>query len=169
MKLKARYHLRSDFKEKILDRLKSMFGSDIEQFFVEKKLEIAEMDEYDFILVNGDPTFFMLGERPYPTLRGAMRLKPKRKRVIIDMGAVKFVSNGADIMCPGIIDADIEIQKGDTVIVLDEVHGKPIAIGIALISGEEMMCSNKGKAIKSVHYVGDKIWKLRISETSLNT
>ncbi len=168
MKLKARYHLRSDFKEKILDRLKSMFGPDIEQFFVEKKLEIAETGEYNFILVNGDPIFFMLGERLYPTLKGAMRFKPKKKRVIIDMGAVKFVSNGADIMCPGIIDADIEIQKGDIVIVSDEVHGKPIAIGIALISGEEMMGS-KGKAIKSVHYVGDKIWKFGVLETSLNT
>ncbi len=168
MKLKARYHLRSDFKEKILDKLKSMFGPDIEQFFVEKTLEIAEMDECDFILVNGDPIFFMLGEKLYPTLRGAMRFKPKRKRVTVDMGAVKFVSNGADIMCPGIINADTEIQKGDIVIVSDEVHGKPIAIGIALISGEEMMGS-KGKAIKSVHYVGDKIWKFGGSETSLNT
>ncbi|MDD5234714.1 MAG: RNA-binding protein [Methanocellales archaeon] len=168
MKLKARYHLRSDFKEKILDGLKSMFGPDIEQFFVEKKLEIAETDEYDFILVNGDPMFFMLGERLYPTLRGVMRLKLKKKRVIVDMGAVKFVSNGADIMCPGIINADTEIQKGDIVIVSDEVHGKPIAIGIALISGEEMMGS-KGKAIKSVHYVGDKIWKFGALETNLNT
>ena len=168
MKLKARHHLRSDFKEKILDKLKSMFGSDIEQFFVDKSLEIAETDEYDFILVNGDPILFMLGERLFPTLRGAMRFKPKRKRVVVDMGAVKFVSNGADIMCPGIIEADIEIQKGDLVVVSDEVHGKPIAIGMALISGEQMM-DNKGKAIKSVHHVGDKIWKFEVSETSLNT
>ncbi|NYT00521.1 MAG: DUF1947 domain-containing protein [Methanocellales archaeon] len=168
MKLKARHHLRSDFREKILDKLKSAFGSDIEQFFVDKILEIAETDEYDFILVNGDPIFFMMGDRLFPTLKGALRFKPKRNRVIVDMGAVKFVSKGADIMCPGIIEADIEIQKGDLVIISDEVHGKPIAIGIALISGEEMM-SNKGKAIKSVHHVGDKIWKFDVSETSLNT
>ena len=168
MKVKARHHLRSDVKDKILDKLKSMFGFEIEQFFVDKKLEIAKMDKYDFILVNGEPILFMLGERLFPTLRGALKFKPKRKRVIVDMGAVKFVSNGADIMCPGIIEADIEIQKGDLVVVSDEVHGKPIAIGMALISGEQMM-DNKGKAIKSVHHVGDKIWKFEVSETSLNT
>ncbi len=168
MKLKARHHLRRDMKEKISDKLKSMFGSDIEQFFGDKKLEIAETDEYDFILVNGDPILFMLGEKFFPTLRAALKFKPKIKRVAIDMGAVKFVSNGADIMCPGIIEADINIKKGDVVFVSDEVHGKPIAIGTALISGERMM-GNKGKAIKSVHYVGDKIWKFDVSETSLNT
>ena len=64
-------------------------------------------------------------------------------------------------MCPGIIDADLEIQKGDLVIVVDEVHGKPLAIGRALISGDDMM-SDKGKAIKSMHYVGDRIWRMEI-------
>lgn len=168
MKLKARHHLRSDFKEKIVDKLKSLFGCDIEQFFVDKSLEIAETDEYDFILLNGDPILFMLGEKLFPTLKGALKFKPKRKIVVVDMGAVKFVANGADIMCPGIIEADIEIQKGDLVVVSDEIHGKPVAIGMALISGEEMM-GNKGKAIKSFHHVGDKIWKFDVSETSLNT
>lgn len=167
MKVKARHHLRNDARKKILDELKSIFGSEIEQFFVDKKFEIAETDEYDFILVDGEPILFMLGEKPFPTIRGALKFKPKRKRVIVDMGAVKFVSKGADIMCPGIIDADTEIQKGDLVIVADEVHGKPLAIGRALISGEEMM-GDKGKAIKSIHYVGDRMWKFEVSETSLN-
>ena len=87
--------------------------------------------------------------------------KAKRRSVVVDMGAIKFVSEGADIMCPGIIDADQEIQKGDLVIISDEVHNKPLAIGKAIISGEEMM-GEKGKAVKSLHHVGDKLWNLKL-------
>ena len=76
------------------------------------------------------------------------------------MGAVGFVTKGADIMAPGIIDADVNIQENDHVWICDEKHRKPLAVGIALMTGEEMKSKNTGKAIKNIHYVGDKLWNL---------
>ena len=79
--------------------------------------------------------------------------------MIVDAGAVRFVVNGADIMCPGIVRADPEIKEGDLVIIKEETHDKPLAIGRALISGKDMV-GDSGKAIKSLHYVGDKLWNI---------
>ena len=42
--------------------------------------------------------------------------------------------------------------------VVDENHGKPLAVGIALFAGEEIRNMASGKVIKNLHYVGDKIW-----------
>ena len=41
-------------------------------------------------------------------------------------------------------------------------HNKPLAIGISLITGPEMVENDEGKAIKSIHHVGDEIWNLEI-------
>ena len=42
------------------------------------------------------------------------------------MGAVGFITKGADVMAPGITDADPMIQKDDLVWICDEKHRKPI-------------------------------------------
>jgi PUA domain protein len=91
------------------------------------------------------------------TVLGAIELKPQKKLVIVDSGAVSFIVNGADVMNPGIVSADHEIAMGDLVIVAEERHKKPLAIGRALIPGSEMR--GEGKAIKSLHHVGDQIWE----------
>lgn len=162
VRIKTRHHLRDDVRGKLVNQLKSTFSPEVEQIFAGKKFEIAETDdEYDIILVDNEPALFLIGEKVFPTVKGALKLKSKRNRVAVDVGAVRAISKGADIMCPGIVDVDTEIQKGDLIIIVDEVHNKPLAIGRALISGEDMM-RDKGKAIKSIHYVGDSMWRLEV-------
>ena len=48
----------------------------------------------------------------------------------------------------------------DYIWVCDETHRKPLCVGKALLSGEEMKQGSSGKAIKNIHYIGDKLWKL---------
>jgi PUA domain protein len=74
------------------------------------------------------------------------------------MGAVKFVYNGADIMAPGIVEADSGIKVGDLVWIRDQKNLQPLAVGEAIVSGIEMVQSDKGKAVISIHHVGDDIW-----------
>jgi PUA domain protein len=76
------------------------------------------------------------------------------------MGAVKFVYNGADVMAPGVVDADSSISQGDLAWVRDEKNLRPLAVGIALMNGDEMTSENVGKALESIHHVGDAIWQL---------
>lgn len=127
--------------------------------FENKKLEYVESDGQDFIFVDGEPLLFKINGKIFPTVKGALKLNPTRRRVVVDPGAVKFIINGADTMSPGIVEADPTINEGDLVIIVEQAHSKAIAIGRALISGKDMV-RGKGKAIKSIHYVGDELWKL---------
>ena len=55
-----------------------------------------------------------------------------------------------------------DLVEGDVVVVIDETHRKPLAVGISLISGSEMVENNKGKAVTTIHFIGDPIWDLEI-------
>ena len=158
LKIKKRYFL----KKKKVKEIKSELG-DYGSFINNKDtLEMLEAEDYDFILVNGEPYIIMINEKPYPTIKAALNAELNSKVVVVDMGAVRFVTKGADVMCPGIVDADEDIEKDDIVLIVDETHNKPLAIGISLISGPEMVENDSGKAIKSIHYVGDAIWNLEV-------
>jgi PUA-domain protein len=158
LKIKKRYHL----KKKKLKEFKDKLGPYSSLIPSKSKVEILESDLPDLILVDGDPLIMILDDEPFPTLKGALKHPIESQVVVVDMGAVKFMASGADVMSPGIVEADPQIQEGDTVIVVDENHHKPLAMGTAIINGQEMVESNKGKAVKTLHYIGDKIWNLEL-------
>ena len=79
-------------------------------------------------------------------------------RVVVDMGAVAHVANGADIMRPGITDIPSNFAKGDLLVIVDEKYSKPLALGLAEVESKEMKSMSKGKAIRNVHFVGDELW-----------
>lgn len=158
MKIKKRYFL----KKKKVKEIKSELGNYGSFISNKDKLEMLESEKHDFILVNGEPYIIIINGKPYPTLKAALNLELNGKVVVVDMGAVKFMSKGADVMSPGIVDADEEIVPEDIVIIVDETHNKPLAIGISQITGPEMVENDEGKAIKTIHYVGDEIWNLEV-------
>jgi len=80
-------------------------------------------------------------------------------KVVVDMGAVAHVANGADIMRPGIRAIPNDFKKGDLLLIVDEKFGKNIALGIADFDSNVMKSVNKGKVIKNIHFVGDDFWK----------
>ena len=112
------------------------------------------------LLVNDSIDFLMQDSSILFTLQGILKHRPSTHFVVVDMGAVGFVVKGADVMAPGITDADKLIQKDDFVWIRDEKYHKPLATGIALISGEEMKEKKPGKAVKTLQYVGDRFWML---------
>ncbi|MGB8216150.1 MAG: RNA-binding protein [Candidatus Methanoperedens sp.] len=157
MKIKSRNILRKTEEKALVSDIMEAFG-DVSSF-IGKKLEYVQSDESDFIFVDGEPLLFKIEGKIFPTVKGALKLNPSRRRIVVDPGAVKFIINGADIMAPGIVDADPAIREGDLVIVVEQAHGKALAIGRALMPGTGMK-GGKGKAVKSIHFVGDEIWKL---------
>ena len=158
MKVRQRYHLKKK-KQKELKRDLGEYSDIIPEKGV---IEFLEVDPTPFILVDGKPTVILIDKKPFPTLKAALENDIGGKKVTVDMGAIKFVTNGADIMSPGIVKSDSDVKPNDVVIVVEETHEKPLAIGIALISGEEMVENDSGKAIENIHHIGDDIWNLRI-------
>ncbi len=110
------------------------------------------------VYINNEPCFFYYENQLYPTLKYLLQ-HTILKTVTVDMGAVRFVVNGADIMRPGIVAIDENIEKNEAVIIIDQNNKKPLAVGITLFSSEEMQKVSSGKVIKNIHYVGDDVWK----------
>jgi PUA-domain protein len=113
---------------------------------------------YDIIFVDNALIGIFVDGRPMLTVKGLLKYGATKRFVTVDMGAVPYVCNGADIMTPGIVDADPGIAPGDFVWVRDEKNRKPLAIGEALLPGLELKSSKKGKGVKMVHRVGDDLW-----------
>ena len=82
-----------------------------------------------------------------PTVRGIMFWKPERSWAAVDKGAIPFLMNGAN-------------EPGRFVLIRDQDSRAPLASGIALVDGEEMMEMMKGKAISTVHWIGDELWNI---------
>ncbi|MCO5381059.1 RNA-binding protein [Methanosarcina sp. Z-7115] len=161
MKIKSRVQLRKNAKNKMLKDIISTFGEEMAEL-ENKTLEKITLEEYSLILVDGKPLLFEVEGHLFPTVRGALEMGLQKRVVAVDKGAIRFVSNGADIMAPGVVEADSEIKAGDLVIIVEETHRKPLAIGKALMEGPQMVEANSGKAIKSITYVGDKLWNMEL-------
>ena len=141
---------------KLNEEIKSQFN--LSDFFG-KKDRIVMIEQKHVLLVVKDkmPNFFYKQGKLIPTLKLLLQ-KQFLKQVVVDMGAVKFMSSGADVMRPGITELDHEIKKDELVVVVDETHKKPLCVAEALCSGEEISKMSQGKVLKSLHFVGDSIW-----------
>ena len=160
MKIRSRVQLRKSAKNKLMDELTSTFGDTIEEL-KNSKFETALIDTFNVILIDGKLLLFSTDGEYFPTVRGALELGLAKHIVIVDAGAVRVVVNGADIMCPGIVRADSKIKEGDLVIIKEETHEQPLAIGRALVSGAAMV-GESGKATEWVHEVGYKMGKMEM-------
>lgn len=158
LKIKKRYHLKKKKVKEIKNELKE-YSSIIPD---KANVEMLETDHNLFILINDQPYIILINNKPFPTLKAAIDNNIHGKQVVVDMGAVKFMANGADVMSPGIVATDENIDKDDIVIIVDENHQRPLAIGISLIIGSEMVKNDKGKAVKTIHFIGDDIWNLQL-------
>ncbi|MGI5964502.1 MAG: PUA domain-containing protein [Candidatus Methanomethylophilaceae archaeon] len=128
-------------------------------FSENEHVDTAESTDYGLIFAGGDIVGMIYEEKPFLTIRGILKYKPVKRFVTVDMGAVPFISNGADAMGPGITDADPEIKEGDMVWIRDIKNGAPLAVGVALRPADRLMAKESGKAVKTVHYIGDRLWK----------
>ncbi len=144
--------------EKLNSEISQQFG--VQDFFDKKdRLTLADVNHQLFIVKDEVVFFFYQEGKLIPTLKLLLQ-KPFLKQVVVDMGAVKFVSSGADVMRPGIVELDHAIKKDEIVVVVDQKHKKPLCIARALFNGEEIFKMKQGRVLKSVHWVGDAIWNL---------
>jgi PUA domain protein len=157
VRIKNKHRLKQKECRLLIERIHQQIDPQFKVDF--SSIETGKIDEYEFIFLDGIPYFFQIDDQLFFTLKGLLTFHPTKRFVMVDMGAVKFVTNGADVMAPGIIDADPTIVKDDMVWICDENHKKPLAVGVALMSGAEMVESSKGKAVNLKHHIGDGIWR----------
>jgi PUA domain protein len=144
--------LQAELQQKIKIDLQELLGAN-------PHLEFAESKSAKIYLFNDKPLFARKDSMILPTLAfdGITRFFPL---IVVNMGAVPHVCNGADVMAPGIVAVKGDFRKDDFVVVVDERHQKPLAVGMALYDSETLKNLKQGKTIKNVHWVGDGLWQL---------
>lgn len=157
-----RYPIRDKDSKEVADALSRTFGASFA--WEGRRVERGDAQGYTVFLVDSVPMAFLDGEAVLPTVRGLLAFGAKDRFVTVDKGAVGFVIKGADVMSPGIVDADRTIAPGDVVWVREETHLQPLAVGRALIPGPEMVASKRGKAVKTLHHLRDKLWDITQEE-----
>ncbi|WP_435334808.1 RNA-binding protein [Haloarchaeobius sp. TZWWS8] len=159
MQVKSRHHLRSDDVKEVESAVADALGVELSG----DTYELVELDgsEFDVVLVDGEPQVLYVDDEPFLTVRGANAYEVTRNVVTVDAGAISFVSDGADVMRPGIVEADESIESGDLVVIVEETHGKALAIGRALTAGDDMV-GDSGKVVESIHHVGDDFYEFSV-------
>ena len=121
-------------------------------------VEEIDVENGKLYLLDSKPFAISTASGLFPSLLNDDVLKTLPS-IIVDMGAIPHICNGADIMRPGIREIHGEFGKGAVLLVKDIRFGKSIGISVAETSSESMQTMGKGKAAKNVHYVGDSFWQ----------
>ena len=157
--VKKRHPISSKELKTLLEEIGRICPPLVEGIDKKKDMELIELESGEKLYFQeGKPILIELKGKIMPSLAMPQALLETIPKVVVDMGAVPFVANGADIMAPGIRSVSESAKVGDVVLVVDEKYSKGLAVGILIMDRQEILAKKKGKAVKSVHHVGDEIW-----------
>jgi PUA domain protein len=139
---------------KILEQINSQWKIELPK---QKNIKTHDVNEKGLIITGNGITAVKIGEVILPFLDDIPILE-KFPYVTVDMGAVKFVCKGANIMRPGITKFS-DFESGEIVCVVEESQNKFLAVGKAEISSKELEDTKKGEVIKNMHYISDIFWE----------
>ncbi len=163
MLVKSRNVLSNKENKQLVVDLLNVLGEQAQTFFNKKdKLEKIKTDKGTFVVKEKKIWLFQWKNQFFPSIHCLRESKLLVHKVVVDVGAIKFVLNGADIMFPGIVYFDDVIEKGDFVVVREEKADTIIAVGISLISHKDFSKTNKGKAVRVINHLRDEIWNFRL-------
>ena len=162
MKIKQRHFIRKSelttLKEEISNHYDQNF---IDQIFPKKSnVELIQTESGDTLFaVNNELKLWKSKEGYIPVLTLLLNNRIDLKTVVVDFGAVRFITNGADVMRPGITKIDPSIKKGDIIKIEEETKHRALAVGKAMYDASEMESISSGKVIKNLHTIQDSIWQ----------
>jgi PUA domain protein len=123
-----------------------------------KNLKVHQITE-DAQIIVGNGVKILKTNNDYLPFLSEINLLEKFPYVMVDMGAVKFMCKGANVMRPGIKNHN-EFEKEKIVCIIEESQHKFLAVGKSLVSSSEIEKMEKGEVIKNLHYISDKFWEV---------
>ena len=157
-KIFRRHSLREKEARNVILEFSKKIKANAEQLFRSKKhIETIEAANAKIYLIDGKPLIASSDGKLFPTLffNEAFSFLPK---IVVDMGAISYICNGADIMAPGVLRIEGQFDVDDFVLIVDERHSKPLAIGTSVLDSQMAKQTKRGRIAKNLHYVGDKLW-----------
>ena len=125
----------------------------------QKNIKTHDVNEKGVIITGNEITAVKIGDNILPFLDDIPILE-KFPYVTVDMGAVKFVCKGANVMRPGITKFS-DFESGEIVCIVEESQNKFLAVGKAEMSSKELEGIKNGEVIKNMHYISDIFWEAK--------
>ncbi len=122
-----------------------------------KNLKVHQISNDAKIITGNGIKILKIGNDYLPFLSEVEMLK-KFPNVMVDMGAIKFMCKGANVMRPG-IKKFTEFEKDKLVCIVEESHHKFLAVGKSMVSSLELEDMDKGEVVKNLHYISDRFWE----------
>ena len=112
----------------------------------------------DAQIITGDGIKILKVDDDYLPFLTEIEMLKKFPAVTVDMGAVKFMCKGANLMRPGIKEFT-EFKKDNLVCIVEESQHKFLAVGKAMVDSSELESMEKGEIIENIHYISDRFWE----------
>ena len=141
---------------KIFEELNTQWKIDVPK---QKNVRTHQIDEKGVIITGNGITAVKIGDDILPFLDDIPVLE-KFPYVKVDIGAIKFVCKGANVMRPGITKFS-DFESGEIVCIIEESQNKFLAVGKAKMSSKEAEDANNGEVIKNMHYISDDFWETK--------
>lgn len=152
-----------NLKEGILKSMPEF--SQIEKDYFAKNAKIAKLkvDNHLFVYTfNGKPLFFQVpGNQVCPNLILVLEYPDLLPCVYVDEGAVRALLRGADLMAPGIKQCPQEFEEGQVIAIRLLDQEEAFAIGVSVVSSEDIKRNPKNTAIEIKHILKDALWEAR--------
>ncbi len=123
-----------------------------------KNLKVHQIENNAQIITGKGIKILRIDDDYLPFLTETAMLE-KFPNVMVDMGAVKFMCKGANVMRPG-IKKNTEFEKDKLVCIVEESRHKFLAVGKSMVSSTELENMDKGEILKNIHYISDKFWEI---------
>jgi PUA domain protein len=148
--------------------IRSKWPSSIQNFKKEKNFICYELGNGRRIISSKAFHAIQIDPETIVPFLGTEQILSAFPSVVVDMGAIRFVCNGARVTRPGIIRFDAFV-RGELVIVKDEKYSKVLAIGRAIEDSTMAINSTKGYVIENLHHIGDDFWEFYKEIVRTNT
>ena len=162
MNIKHRHFIQKSQIKELQDDILTQYDEKFVNQILPKKarIEVIQTDAGDTLFAVNSVLKLWKSEEGYiPVLTLLLNKQVEMKTIVVDKGAIRFVTNGADVMRPGITKIDPSIKKGDIVVIVDENHDRALAIGKSMLDAKQMEDINSGKVVKNLHTIQDDVWK----------
>lgn len=123
-----------------------------------KNLRVFVLDDGSRVITGGGTRIVRTRDGQHLPLLTETAVLGMFPHVVVDMGAVRFICKGANLMRPGITRFG-KFESGDIVCIRDESQGKYIAVGRAITSSADAESAERGEVLKNLHYISDRVWE----------
>ena len=124
-----------------------------------KNLKFHHLSDNEIIITGNGLTAIKINDKILPHL-SEVKLLEKFPHIMVDMGAIKFVCKGANVMKPGITKLST-FENDDIVCVIEESNNKFLSVGVAKMSSDDAKVANSGVVVENLHYISDKYWEIK--------